>query len=164
VSQPDNSAFFISTEGGNLSEIGRRDRIALRKVWKHEAYDFTQWPQNNIEFLNEALDLTLGNVYREKEAGSFSIDLVAEDEDGHTVIVENQLEKSNHDHLGKPVTYLAQIGARKAIWIASEPRPEHVKAITWLNESNSADFYMVQVEAVRIGGLPAAPLTWAAGS
>jgi hypothetical protein len=83
---------------------------------------------------------------------------VAEDEGGGTVIIENQLEKSNHDHLGKLITYLSSMGAKAAIWIVSDPRPEHVAAVAWLNESNSAAFYMVKVEAVRIGDSPPAPL------
>jgi hypothetical protein len=138
--------------------IGKLERLPLREVWKHEAYDFTQWLQENIDVLNTALDLNLVNVDREQEAGSFSIDLVAEDESGRTVIIENQLEKSNHDHLGKIITYLTSMSASTAIWIVSDPRPEHVAAIAWLNESTSASFYMVKVEAVRIGDSPAAPL------
>ena len=141
-----------------ISSIGKLERVPLRKVWEHEAYDFTQWLQENIDVLNTALDLSLVNVDREQASGSFSIDLVAEDEGGGTVIIENQLEKSNHDHLGKLITYLTGMGAKAAIWIVSEPRPEHVAAIAWLNESSSAAFYMVKVEAVRIGDSPAAPL------
>lgn len=138
--------------------IGKLERVDLREVWKHEAHNFTQWLENNITVLNDALDLNLVNVDREQAAGSFSIDLVAEDEGGGTVIIENQLEKSNHDHLGKLITYLTALGAKAAIWIVSDPRPEHVAAITWLNESSSAAFYMVKVEAVRIGDSPPAPL------
>lgn len=138
--------------------IGKLERVSLREVWEHEAYDFTQWLQENIDVLNTALDLNLVNVDREQAAGSFSIDLVAEDEGGGTVIIENQLEKSNHDHLGKLITYLTGMSAKAAIWIVSEPRPEHVAAIAWLNESSSAAFYMVKVEAVRIADSPAAPL------
>lgn len=138
--------------------IGKLQRVALREVWKHEAYDFTQWLQDNIDVLNGALGIDLVNVDREQAAGSFSVDLVAEDEGGGTVIIENQLEKSNHDHLGKLITYLTAMQARAAIWIVSEPRPEHVAAVAWLNESTSADFYLVKVEAVRIGDSPAAPL------
>lgn len=138
--------------------IGKLERVALREVWKREARDFTQWLQENIDVLNAALDLTLVNVDREQATGSFSIDLVAEDEGGGTVIIENQLEKSNHDHLGKLITYLTGMGAKAAIWIVSDPRPEHVAAVAWLNESSSAAFYMVKVEAVRIGDSPAAPL------
>lgn len=142
----------------NTPGIGKLERVPLREVWEHEAYDFTQWLQENIDVLNTALDLNLVNVDREQAAGSFSIDLVAEDEGGGTVIIENQLEKSNHDHLGKLITYLTGMGAKAAIWIVSDPRPEHVAAIAWLNESSSAAFYMVKVEAVRIGNSPAAPL------
>lgn len=142
----------------NTNTIGKLQRVALREVWKHEAYDFTQWLQENIDVLNAALGLNLINVDREQAAGSFSIDLVAEDEGGARVIIENQLEKSNHDHLGKLITYLTAMSARVAIWIVSEPRPEHVAAIAWLNESADADFYLVKVEAVRIGDSPAAPL------
>src|SRR5260370_15239411 len=140
------------------SPIGKLERVSLREVWKHEAMDFTQWLQENIDVLNDALDRDLVNVGRERERGDFSIDLVAEDDSGGTVIIENQLEKSNHDHLGKIITYLTGMNARAAIWIVSDPRPEHVAAIGWLNESSSADFYMVKVEAVRIGDSPAAAL------
>lgn len=140
------------------ASIGKLERVPLRQVWEHEAYDFTQWLQENIDVLNTALDLNLVNVDREQAAGSFSIDLVAEDEGGGTVIIENQLEKSNHDHLGKLITYLTGMGAKAAVWIVSDPRPEHVAAVAWLNESSSAAFYMVKVEAVRIGESPAAPL------
>jgi hypothetical protein len=140
------------------SNIARLERVPLREVWRHEAYDFTQWLQDNIDILNETLDLTLVNVSREQASGSFSIDLVAEDESGGTVIVENQLDRSNHDHLGKLLTYLTGLSAKAAIWIVSDPRPEHVAAIAWLNESTAAAFYMVKVEAVRIGDSPAAPL------
>src|SRR6266576_3366972 len=133
------------------TNIGKLERVPLREVWEHEAYDFTQWLQENIDVLNTALDLNLVNVDREQAAGSFSIDLVAEDEGGGTVIIENQLEKSNHDHLGKLITYMSALGAKAAVWIVSDPRPEHVAAVAWLNESSSADFYMVKVEAVKIG-------------
>jgi len=140
------------------SIIGRLQRVALREVWKHEAQDFTQWLQNNIEVLNESLNLNLTGTVRERSAGDFSVDLVADDDEGGTVVIENQLEKSNHDHLGKLITYLTAISAKTAIWIVSDPRPEHVAAIGWLNQSTSADFYMVKVEAVRIADSPAAPL------
>jgi hypothetical protein len=140
------------------SNVGRLQRVPLREVWKHEAQDFTQWLEKNIDVLNESLDLELMGANRERSAGDFSVDLVAEDSDGGTVVIENQLEKSNHDHLGKLITYLTAIGAKTAIWIVSDPRPEHVAAIGWLNESRSAKFYMVKVEAVRISDSPSAPL------
>jgi hypothetical protein len=141
-----------------MTQIGKLQRVPLREVWKHEAYDFTQWLQQNIDVLNSALDITLVSVDREQAAGNFSIDLVAEDEGGGKIIIENQLEKSNHDHLGKLITYLTVLNAKAAIWIVSEPRPEHVAAISWLNDSSSASFYLLKVEAVKIGGSEPAPL------
>ena len=138
--------------------IEKLQRINLREVWKHEAHDFTQWLEQNIDVLNDVIDLDLSNAEREKAAGTFSVDLVAEDDMGNTVVIENQLEKSNHDHLGKVITYLTAIGAKVAIWIVADPRPEHVGAISWLNESSSASFYLLKVEAIKIGESAPAPL------
>jgi hypothetical protein len=138
--------------------IGKIERVPLRDIWKHEAYDFTTWLQDNIDILNDALGLSLSNPEREQSAGSFNVDLVAEDEAGNPVIIENQLEKSDHNHLGKLITYLTAIGAKTAIWIVADPRPEHVGAISWLNESLSANFYLLKVEGIRIGDSEPAPL------
>lgn len=138
--------------------IQKITRIALREAFKHEAHDFTRWIEDNIDVLNDCIDLTLSNAVREQAAGDFSVDLVAEDESGAKVIIENQLEKSNHDHLGKLITYLVAMEAKAAIWIVSEPRPEHVSAITWLNESSSASFYLLKLEAIKIAESDPAPL------
>jgi hypothetical protein len=138
--------------------IEKIQRVKLRDVWNHEALDFTVWLENNIDVINECVGLNLGSIRREKNAGDFSVDLVAEDENGNSVIIENQLEKSNHDHLGKLITYLTVLEAKAAIWIVSEPRPEHIRAIAWLNESRAAAFYLVKVEAIRIGNSSPAPL------
>ena len=138
--------------------IGKLQRVPLREVWKDEARDFTPWLQANIDVLNEVLDFALSGVEREQSAGDFSADLTAEDESGNTVIIENQLEKSDHDHLGKLITYLTAIEARSAIWITSDPRPEHVSAINWLNEATAASFYLIKVEAIKIGDSTPAPL------
>ena len=138
--------------------IDKLQRVPLREVWRHEAYDFTQWLQENLDVLNDTLDLELASAEREQAAGSFSIDLVAENSDGQTLIIENQLEKSDHDHLGKVITYLTSREASGAIWIVKEPRQEHINAMAWLNESSNADFYLVKVEAVRIGNSNPAPL------
>ena len=138
--------------------IGKLQRVPLRTVWKHEARDFTQWLHENLDFLNDSLDLELISAEREQSAGSFSIDLVAESSDSESYIIENQLEKSNHDHLGKVITYLTSREAKGAIWIVSEPRQEHINAMVWLNESSSSDFYLVKVEAVKIGASEPAPL------
>lgn len=139
--------------------IGKLERVSLREIWKSEKH-FTRWLEKNIELLNETLDLSLSPVEREKSAGTFAVDLLAEDNDGNAVIIENQIEKTNHDHLGNVLTYLTSLEAKTAIWIRSDPRPEHVKAMTWLNEATTSDvsFYPVKIEGIRIGESPAAPL------
>ena len=139
--------------------IAKIERVPLRHVWPHEANDFTQWLEVNIDVLGEAIDRNIVNVEREKKTEStFSVDLFAEDEAGSSIIIENQLEKSNHDHLGKLITYLTAMQANTAVWIVAEPCPEHVAALTWLNESTSADFYLLKIEAVRIENSSPAPL------
>lgn len=138
--------------------IAKLQRVALREVWKHEALDFTKWLQDNIDVLNEVIDIDLSNPESEQAAGAFIVDIVAEDKSGNPVIIENQLEKSDHDHLGKMLTYLVQMGAKSAIWIVADPRPEHINTITWLNECSSANFYLLKLEAVKIGDSAHAPL------
>ena len=138
--------------------IGKLERLPLRQVWKHEALDFTTWLEDNVDVLSEVLDFNLSGAEREKAAGKFSVDLVGEDDNGNTVVIENQLERSDHDHLGKVITYLSSLEAKAAVWIVARPRPEHIKAITWLNEATSTPFYLIQVEAIRIGDSEPAPL------
>lgn len=134
-------------------------RVDIRKVWENEAKDFTPWLENNIDVLSDALDtISLVSAESEGAAGSFSVDLIAEDDDGNAVIIENQLEKSNHEHLGKLITYLTSVEAKTAIWITPDPRPEHIKAVSWLNESYAASFYLFKVEAIRIDDSQPAPL------
>ena len=139
--------------------IAKIKRRPLREVWRHEAYDFTQWLEKNIDALGEAIGRTLVGAEREKKTESgFSIDLVAEDESGSSIVVENQLETADHNHLGKLITYLTAMQSNCAVWIVADARPEHVAAMTWLNESFSEDFYLLKVEAIRIEDSPDAPL------
>ena len=138
--------------------VGKITRVPLRELWAHEGFDFTKWLQDNVDVLSEAVDLSLSSAEREQSAGDFRSDLVAEDEAGDPVVIENQLDRSDHAHLGKLLTYLTAIGAKTAIWIVADPRPEHVGAIAWLNEASSASFYLLKVEGVRIGDSPPAPL------
>lgn len=134
--------------------VGKLIEVPLREIWKNEAKDFTTWLENNIDFLNEELEKTLTIVSREADVGLFQADLVAEDESGEKVVIENQLQKTDHDHLGKLITYLSNLDAKSAIWVTSEPKQEHINAINWLNEiGNKAgiEFYLVKVEGYRIG-------------
>jgi hypothetical protein len=138
--------------------IGKISRVPLRDVWKHEAHDLTRWLEQNIDVLSDAVGLPLANPEREQAAGTFSVDLVAEDAAGNPVVIENQLGKTDHDHLGKVLTYMVAVSAKTAIWVAAEPRSEHVSTIAWLNETSAASFYLLKIEAIRIGDSPPAPL------
>lgn len=140
--------------------ISKLESVPLRDLWKHEESDFSVWLENNIDVLSEALNLSLSVVQREESVGTFKVDLVAEDENGDLVIVENQLEPTDHDHLGKVLTYLTNLEAKSAIWITSSARPEHMRAVAWLNESTPVDisFYLVNLAAYRIGDSESAPL------
>lgn len=138
--------------------IGKIEKVSLREVWRKEAKDFTSWLFDNIEILGEELDIDLTAVEKEKKVGPFSADIIAEDGTGQKVLIENQLEKTDHDHLGKMLTYVSNLDVKAAIWISSEPRKEHERAIDWLNESRiDVNFYLVQIEAYRIGKSEPAP-------
>lgn len=143
-----------------MVNIGKMERVALRELWKHEERGFSAWLEANLEILSEAIGVTLSDPQRELRAGNFQVDLVAENENGERVIVENQLEATDHDHLGKLLTYLTNLDAKAAIWITSAPRPEHIRAIQWLNETTPDDiaFYLVRLAAYKISGSESAPL------
>jgi hypothetical protein len=139
--------------------VGRLEPVKnLRDVWAKEAKDFTTWLANNMDILSEQLGLELTVLESEKSVGPFAADILAEDQAGH-VVIENQLERTDHDHLGKLITYLSNLDAKTAIWITSDPRPEHVRAIEYLNEVSPEDtkFYLVQIKAFKIGGSEPAP-------
>lgn len=139
--------------------VARLERAKnLRDAFPSEVRDLSRWLQENIDEINAVTDLTLSNVDRERPAGDFSVDLIAEDGDGGIVVIENQLGKSDHDHLGKLITYMTAYSAKAAVWIVETPRVEHVNALAWLNQSASADFYLIKIEAVKIESSDYAPL------
>ncbi len=138
--------------------IGRIERLSLREVWPREDTGFTPWLAENVDLLGDHIGLSLSVIEREQSAGDFWIDLVAQDETGELYIIENQLGRSDHDHLGKLVTYAALTEARGAIWVVSEARAEHIQAIQRLNSTGVLDCFFVKVEAIRISGSDAAPL------
>ncbi len=141
-----------------MYQIGELKRVPIRQVWADEARDFTVWLEGNIEVLGEAINTELSSVESEKSVGDFNVDLVAEDESGGRVVIENQFGQSDHDHLGKLLTYLAGTEASAAVWIVERPRAEHIDTVSWLNEKPQAEFYLVKLEAVQIENSPAAPL------
>lgn len=146
--------------------IARLTPVPLRTVWQHEARNFTTWLAKNLDYLEDVTNISLDLLAREAATGNFLVDILAEDHNGNLVIIENQLEKTDHDHLGKLLTYMSNHNAKTAIWITSKPRPEHEKAVHWLNETLPVDtaFYLIQIEAYRIGeSAPAPKFTVVAG-
>lgn len=134
----------------------------LRKIWKHEAYDFSAWlaTPENLQILSDEIGIILANPQTESGVGKFSADIVTEEEGSERkVLIENQLETSNHDHLGKLITYGAGLGAEVIIWIVKTAREEHEQAVNWLNEHSdeSVNLFLIQVEAWQIGDSPVAP-------
>ena len=144
-----------------MNKISKLQKVNLRKVWPREDANFTTWLEENIDHLTDALGFNIHIESREQPVGPFKVDLYGEDDDGRKVIVENQLEKTDHTHLGQVLTYLANLDAKVAVWISGDPVEEHRKAVAWLNETAPDDvaFYLVRVEAVTIGdNAPVAPL------
>jgi hypothetical protein len=142
----------------NLSKL---ERVPLREAWKHEATEFTPWlaESENLDSLAESLGISeLVLVATEHWVGDFKLDILCTDGD-EQVIIEDQLEKTNHSHLGQIIAYAAGVGAKKVIWIAESVRPEHATALQFLNENTTGDlsFFAVQVELWRIGDSPLAP-------
>jgi len=133
-------------------QIGKISKVSLRELWHKEDKDFTVWMEENIEYLNDVLNFEISIDSREERVGPFKVDLFGEDQSGNKVIIENQLEKTDHDHLGKVLTYFVNLEAGTAIWISKHPREEHSKVIEWLNEitPDNVAFYLIKIEAIKI--------------
>ena len=142
------------------SELGRIEKGDLREAWPHEAADFTPWLAGHISELGNALGLELELQSQEAPIGTFSLDLLARvSGTNRTVIIENQLEPTNHDHLGKLLTYAGGCDAHVIIWVAKDFRDEHRQSLDWLNQRTDEDteFYGVVVEVWKIDGSRPAP-------
>jgi len=143
--------------------LGRLEPVPLRDVWAHEANDFTPWlaSSENLMLLAETLHLgELNDQRTEVSVGSFYIDILAKDDEGGAVVIENQFGPTDHTHLGQIMTYLAgQEGHVTVVWIAEAFREEHRAAIDWFNAStiDGFDFFAVEVEAWKIGASAPAP-------
>ena len=143
-------------------ELGKLEEINIRKVWAHEQYDFSDWlsKEDNIQQLGNTLNLSLTDVETEKFVGSYRCDIICKDEiTGKNVLIENQLEPTNHDHLGKIITYASGLDASVIIWIVESAKEEHSSAIEWLNKHTDDDvsFFLIEVHAYTIEGSKPAP-------
>lgn len=138
------------------------EKVDLREVWAHEAHDFTQWlaEEENLSALGDVIGIDLELIEFESSVGSFNADIyAAECGSSRTVIIENQLEDTNHDHLGKIITYAAGKGAELIVWIVARARDEHKQAIEWLNEHTDSEFgfFLIEIEVLKIDDSMAAP-------
>lgn len=142
--------------------LGRLRRVANpRDVWTSESGDFTPWLAENIDVLAEALGMTLSLVGTEVPVGEFRLDIRAEDDEGRVVVIENQLERTDHSHLGQCLVYASGLEASTVVWIAPSFRDDFRRTFDWLNERTDlgVNFFGVEVSVVQIGeGGPRAPI------
>lgn len=142
-------------------EISRLTTVDPRLVWSHEALKFTPWLAQQIDRLGEAIGDDLEVLSVEAAVGRFSADIFARSKrDGRNVLIENQLEQSDHKHLGQILTYMAGLDVKTVVWLTTRICEEHVSAIEWLNSHTPAEFrfFAVELRVVRIGDSPVAPI------
>lgn len=144
-----------------MANIGKLEKVDLRDLWKHEERDFSAWlaQEENLAMLSDVIGVDINLIERESQVGGFSADLYAEEAGtDNKIIIENQLEDTNHDHLGKIITYASGKNAKYVIWIVKSARDEHRQAIEWLNThtDDEINFFLLEIELWRIGeSLPA---------
>ena len=143
-------------------KLGKLEEVDIRKVWPHEQYDFSKWlaTEENIKELGDTLNLSLTDVETETFVGNYRCDILCKDEiTGKMVQIENQLEPTNHDHLGKIITYASGLDAAVVVWIVASARDEHASAIEWLNKQTDDEisFFLMEVHAYKIGDSDPAP-------
>jgi len=143
-------------------KLGKLKNLDLRDYWKHEALHFTQWlaEEENLQELGDEVGLDIKLIQTEAGVGKFSVDILAEEEtSGKKIVIENQLEATDHSHLGQILTYAAGIEAEYIIWVVREVRDEHRQAIEWLNEhtDEKVNFFLVRIELWQIGTSEPAP-------
>lgn len=142
--------------------LGKLEKIELREVWRHEALDFTRWlaRKENIALLSKEIGIDIEVIETEMSVGRYNVDIYARDtESNKKIVIENQLENTNHDHLGKMLVYAAGLDADIAIWIVKDVNEEHRQAVEWLNDNSfeKINIFLVKVELWQIDSSPIAP-------
>lgn len=142
--------------------LGRMERVDLRDVWQNEAGNFTPWlaKEDNLLLIGDTIGLELELEAQEKNVGPFRADLLCKDTATDSwVLIENQLEKTDHTHLGQLLTYAAGLSAVTIVWIAKHFQDDHRAALDWLNESTGSNinFFGLEIELWQIGDSQAAP-------
>jgi hypothetical protein len=147
---------------GVTMKLGKLKKINLREKWPHEALDFTRWlaESENLDELGDEIGLDIELIQTEAGVGRFSADILAQEETtGRKIVIENQLETTDHSHLGQILTYAAGIEAEYIVWIVKDARDEHKQAVDWLNEhtDEKINFFLVRIELWQIGTSDPAP-------
>jgi hypothetical protein len=146
-----------------MEKLGRIERVDLRSVWMSEDKHFTTWlaDAENLEILGETLGIELELEAQEKYVGPFRADILCKNtaEKDSWVVIENQIEKTDHKHLGQLLTYAAGLKASTIVWISAQFSEEHRAALDWLNQltDKSVRFFGLEIELWKIGTSPAAP-------
>src|SRR3954463_2153574 len=136
-----------------MADLGTLTRLDPREVWKNESTDFTPWLAENLQRLAEVLGLELELTAREASVGDFSVDLLARDLGrDRKGIIENQLEPTDHSHLGQIITYAAGLDAGVVIWVSRHFREEHRQALDWLNRVHEGrtEFFGISLELLKV--------------
>ena len=138
-----------------MIDLAKIKSVNIRELWPNEAHDFTPWLAENVDRLSDSLGMDLEITAREADVGDFSVDLLAKDlGSGGQVVIENQFGMTNHDHLGKLVTYAAGVDATAVIWLTESLRDEHRQALEWLNQRTDSEthFFGVVINVIQIDG------------
>jgi hypothetical protein len=156
------SVVLMAPYAAKMMKLGELKQVALREVWVHEAHVFTKWlaEEENLALLANELDLDITLIESEASIGKFNVDILAKEiTSDRKIVIENQLEQTNHDHLGKLITYASGVDAAVAVWVVAKDREEHKRAIDWLNEHTDEDvsFFLVRVELWQIDKSVVAP-------
>ncbi len=143
-------------------DLGRLQKVNLREIWQNEAQDFTPWlaQEENLSLLGEALNIELEFEAQEKNVGPFRADILCKDTaNGSWVLIENQIGRTDHSHLGQILTYASGLQAVTIVWIASQFTDEHRSALDWLNKvtNDEINFFGLEIELWRIGDSAPAP-------
>lgn len=141
--------------------LGKLKRIAVREAWKEEE-GFSRWlvEEENLHLLSDEIGIDIKPIQTEAGVGKFFADILAEEENtGRKIIIENQFTKTDHDHLGKLITYASGYDAATIVWIAESVEEEHRRAVDWLNEHTEEEinFFLVKIELWKIADSPLAP-------
>ena len=145
-----------------MPTLGRLEKVKLRDEWESEAQDFTPWlaKEENLAILSETLGIDIEPIAEEHPVGPFRADILATDANtNELILIENQLEKTDHNHLGQLLTYASGLQAVTAIWICKRFTDEHAAALSWLNDHTNGklNLFGLEVELWRIGDSAPAP-------